>query len=92
MVNHVPGCLYLHSKKLLFLYLSNHYKRYCLSLCRMNRDVFEVIPLTFHVKAINDPEFNRFVAYHTELSKDSKGPTTAKSSSATSNIWICKPG
>ena len=28
MVNHVPGCFYLHSKKLLFQYMSKYYKKY----------------------------------------------------------------
>lgn len=28
MANHVPGCLFLHSKKLLFLSMSNYYKKY----------------------------------------------------------------
>ena len=30
MVNHIPGCFYLHSKKLLFLSMMKYYQKYIL--------------------------------------------------------------
>jgi hypothetical protein len=57
------------------------------SLFRLQKDVFEVIPLTFLItKGVNDPEFQRFSTLFEELA--SKG----KNSKQATNIWICKPG
>ncbi len=56
-------------------------------LCRLQKDIFEVIPLTFLVtKGVNDPEFQRFTSYYEEFASKSKNSKQA------TNIWICKPG
>jgi hypothetical protein len=45
----------------------------------LNKDPFNIIPLTFHVQDSNDPYFVSFCAkYHTYQSPN--------------NIWIIKPG
>jgi tubulin--tyrosine ligase len=58
------------SKKLLFSNMKSLYSR-------LNKNLFEVIPVTFHVKSTNDPEFSDFEAFF---------------NSNPNSIWIVKPG
>jgi tubulin--tyrosine ligase len=54
---------------------------------RKQKDVFEVIPLTFLItKGINDPEFQRFCTLFEDLAAKSKNQKMSN------NVWICKPG
>eukprot|EP01022_Parablepharisma_sp_SALTPOND_P009352 TRINITY_DN1388_c0_g1_i1.p1 TRINITY_DN1388_c0_g1~~TRINITY_DN1388_c0_g1_i1.p1 ORF type:complete len:898 (+),score=49.97 TRINITY_DN1388_c0_g1_i1:2615-5308(+) len=71
MCNHVEGNVCLGNKKALFYNLKSYY----LSL---NQDPFAVMPLTFHVKTCNDPEYHQFVEIF------NKAPF--------STVWIVKPG
>lgn len=59
------------NKKLLFANLKNYYTF-------IGKQVFEVVPVTFHVKSRNDPGFNEFEK------------TFAQNEG--NNIWIIKPG
>jgi tubulin monoglycylase TTLL3/8 len=71
----------------------------------MGRDVFNAVPVTFHIKeGLEDPEFSRFKSYYfkeeEEVKKQKavlKGPTTDNQNnqsegSVRRNIWIVKPG
>lgn len=60
------------SKKLLFSNMKAFYSQ-------INKNIFQVVPVTFHVKSINDPDFLEFENYF-------------KSASESNNIWIVKPG
>lgn len=55
IVNHLPGCLQLHSKKLLFTNLKNYYEK-------SNKDVFDILPETYIVASIchEDETFKKF--------------------------------
>lgn len=67
---------HLANKKALFINVVNYYKA-------LNYDPFEVaIPLTFHIKSQNDPEYNRFERMFQKLAQDKTNH----------NIWILKPG
>ena len=51
----LPRKFHLANKKALFMNISNYYRA-------MGLDPFEVaIPLTFHIKSQNDPEYKRFI-------------------------------
>jgi hypothetical protein len=79
MVNHIPGCFQLHSKKLLFANLKKYYEKKKLN-------VYDYLPETYVIsKGLNDPEYQKFLEgwqVH-EQQKDKKN---------SKNIWICKPG
>ena len=46
------------------------------------QDVFEIVPITFHIgKGILDEEYKRFLAFYEERKKKKQ-----------SNSWIMKPG
>jgi tubulin---tyrosine ligase len=67
---------HLANKKALFMNISNYYRA-------MGHDPFEVaIPLTFHIKSPNDPEYKHFIEVYQKEAKASNS----------SNIWIIKPG
>ena len=38
----------------------------------MNQDVFNALPVTFHIKEVDDPEFERLKAYYFRKSDDSE--------------------
>jgi tubulin---tyrosine ligase len=66
----------LANKKALFMNISQYYKA-------MGLDPFEVaIPLTFHIKSANDPEYTRFERVF----------QSNQSSRKNQNVWIIKPG
>ena len=76
MYNRLEDNYHLANKKALFMNVVNYYKA-------MNHNPFEVaIPLTFHIKSQNDPEYNRFEKMFHKLGADRK----------CQNIWIIKPG
>jgi tubulin--tyrosine ligase len=66
--------LHLTTKKRLFLSL----KLYCQA---HSKDVFEIVPLTFCIKGLNDPEFSAFEASY-----------RSKAAANEANVWIVKPG
>jgi len=65
----------LANKKALFMNMCLYYKA-------LGYDPFEVaIPVTFHIKSQNDPEYANFVRKYSELEKKKHA-----------NVWIVKPG
>lgn len=66
---------HLSNKKALFLNISNYYRS-------IGYDPFDVaIPLTFHIKSQNDPDFKNFEEVFNKFKQKKQ-----------SNIWIIKPG
>ena len=76
LANHLENHIHISNKKALFLNLRNYFEK-----CHKNP--FDIIPLTFHIKGLNDPELQKFEEYYMSLQKDSK---------ECNNIWILKPG
>jgi hypothetical protein len=72
--NHLPLNGVLGNKKAMFYILKEYYRL-------INKDVFEVVPLTFHIRKINDDQFKAFVEKYNEV--NSRGRP---------NVWIMKPG
>lgn len=61
--NHLEYNFYLGNKKALFYNMKEYYKR-------QGKDVFEYLPLTFHIKnGFNDPEYKKFVHYYDKRAK-----------------------
>lgn len=57
MYNRLENNFHLSNKKALFMNMCSYYKK-------LKLDPFEVaIPLTFHIKTQNDPEFKSFISY-----------------------------
>jgi tubulin--tyrosine ligase len=55
--------------------------------CCDNEDVFNTLPLTFHIKdGISDPYFDKFKKYY-EIEK-----LECQKEKSRKNIWIVKPG
>jgi len=72
--NHVEGNEHLGDKKAIFYNMKKYYES-------INKDPFEVLPLTFHIKeGKDDKEYQKFLEAYKEL--ESKGES----------IWIIKPG
>ena len=58
MHNHLENNFYLGNKKALFYNLREYYSL-------MGENVFDVVPLTFHIKkGMKYPEYKRFIAYY----------------------------
>ena len=64
----------------------------------MGENVFEDIPLTFHIRnGFKDPEYTKFITYYNkrkaimkhEEKQEEEGYTKKRK---TRNIWIVKPG
>lgn len=73
--NHLENNYHLGNKKALFHNLNNFMKM-------QNRDIFEFIPVTFHVNGKKDQEYQQFMEMYRGLEIDKK----------TENVWIIKPG
>jgi len=74
--NRLEDNFHLANKKALFMNISNYYRS-------LGVDPFEVaIPLTFHIKSKQHPEFKRFTEIYAQFKKDKDN----------ANIWIIKPG
>ena len=71
---------HLSNKKALFLNMKLYYEA-------QGRDVFSVLPVTFHIKkGEHDPEFHKFAEYYAgEEARRQRDPSHH-------NIWIIKPG
>ncbi len=74
--NHFEQNEFLGNKKALFYNMKAYYEN-------QNKNVFDYLPLTFHVTSFADESWSSFV---TEFNKIKSKDTTAK------NIWILKPG
>jgi len=78
--NHFSQNFYIGNKKALFYNLKSYYQF-------MNKNVFEVIPLTFHIcKGIEDKMFGEFLKAYALIEEEKKTNKDIK------NIWIMKPG
>lgn len=76
--NKIEDNFHVSNKKALYLNMKNYYEA-------LNEDVFDYLPLTFHLKeGLKDPEFLKFKTKYQELQELQK-----KNSK---NIWIIKPG
>lgn len=75
----------LGNKKALFSTMKKYYE------C-MNKDVFESLPLTFHIEqGTEDPEYFKFLKYYYNKAKGVKG-SEEDTKGKSRNIWIVKPG
>ena len=90
--NHLENNFVLGNKKCLFLNIKNYYKL-------IQKDFKDIIPLTFHIKSIDDAEWKNFVRVFEDMSLLNKKNINIKSNSdqftdnnKSHNIWIVKPG
>ena len=70
----------------------------------LDEDLFDSVPITFHIKEIKDDEFNKFQAFYNKskkkLEKGKKKNSSEQiekspfyqSQAPPKNIWIIKPG
>ena len=65
LYNRMEDNFQLSNKKALFLNMKNYYEA-------INQDVFNALPVTFHIKEVDDPEFERLKAYYFRKSDDSE--------------------
>ena len=64
--NKIEDNFHLNNKKALFLNMKNYYEA-------LDQDVFDNLPVTFHVKdGLDDPEFYRFKEYYEKTEEDYK--------------------
>ena len=79
MHNHLEFNYFIGNKKALFYSLKQYYDL-------QKKNVFEIIPLTFHIKAgTTDPQYENFIREYKRIGRD-------KSKNGAKNIWIVKPG
>jgi len=63
LYNRLEDNYHLANKKALFMNISNYYRA-------LGMDPFDVaIPLTFHIKSANDPEYHKFVQMYNSFEK-----------------------
>lgn len=74
MHNHLECNYFIGNKKALFYNLKQYYEL-------LGKDVFTIIPLTYHIRGVGDTQFEVFV-------KEFKRGKM----SASKNVWIVKPG
>ena len=80
--NHLEFNQHLNNKKALFINMRNYY-----TYCCENEDVFNTLPLTFHVKTgTQDQLFAKFKTYFEQQKQLCSEDKDRK------NIWIIKPG
>ena len=73
---------HLNNKKALFINMRNYY-----SYCCDQEDVYDTLPLTFHIKTgTNDAEYQKFSQYFENENQKCRQNKNRK------NIWIIKPG
>lgn len=64
--NKIEDNFHMNNKKALYLNMKNYYEA-------LDQDVFDNLPLTFHVKnGLDDPEFHRFKAYYQKCEEEIK--------------------
>ena len=93
MYNRLENNYHLTNKKALFLNLRQYYEV-------LGQDYSDVLPRTFHIKALDDQEYKKFSEFYYEranLQKQSENQTSHTisnniGSNNASNIWIIKPG
>ena len=79
---------HLNNKKALFLNMKNYY-----NFCCEDTNVFETLPLTFHVKSgLEDKKFIEFKSYFDKDQSAIDKAVAEKQRVTTKNIWIIKPG
>ena len=66
MYNKIEDNFHLNNKKALYINMKNYYEA-------IGQDVFDNLPLTFHIKTgLEDPEFHKFRYYYNKLEDDIK--------------------
>jgi tubulin polyglutamylase TTLL1/tubulin monoglycylase TTLL3/8 len=73
--NHLENHFHISNKKAMFLNIKSYFER-------MEKEPYDIIPLTFHIKSYDDPELAKFEEYYMKQSKEE----------GIKNIWIIKPG
>ena len=64
--NKIEDNFHMNNKKALYLNMKNYYEA-------LDQDVFDNLPLTFHVKnGLEDPEFHRFKQYYQKCEEEIK--------------------
>jgi len=64
LYNKIEDNFHMNNKKALYLNAKNYYDA-------LDQDVFDNLPLTFHVKeGLDDPEFHRFKQYYDKFEED----------------------
>lgn len=72
---------HLNNKKALFINMRNYYNYCC------EGDVFNTLPLTFHIKdGVSDPNWREFTKYYNDLKAICAKDPERK------NVWVIKPG
>ena len=61
----------MNNKKALFMNMKNYYEA-------IGEDVFDNLPLTFHIKNIEDSEFARFKQYYYKIEEEIKQKKAAR--------------
>lgn len=73
---------HLNNKKALFINMRNYY-----TYCCEKEDVFDTLPLTFHIKTgTSDPQYFKYQQYY------ESERIACSQDKARKNIWIIKPG
>jgi tubulin---tyrosine ligase len=80
MHNKIEHNFHLANKKALFFNLKHYYNA-------VGCDIFNVIPVTYHLIDAEDPTFYEFEAYFKQLERSS-----IENSKKIANLWILKPG
>ena len=57
MYNKIEDNFHLSNKKALFLNMRNYYEA-------VGEDISNSLPLTFHIKSLDDPEYSKFKDYY----------------------------
>lgn len=73
MYNKVEDNWHLSNKKALFLNMSHYYEK-------QGIDPFRVLPVTYFIKSLDDPNFQKFKEHF------------ERASEGEANAWIIKPG
>lgn len=79
LYNRIEDNYHLSDKKALFINMKKYYDK-------LNLDVFDYLPTTFHIKDLDDPQFQNFKDYFLETNQKCVSDEEEK------NIWIIKPG
>ena len=86
--NHIEMNWHLGHKKALFMNLKYYYDS-------LKEDPFAILPITFHLKGLDDPEYKNFQESYADFSAQiSCAKTEAEKKNLTypRNLWILKPG
>ncbi|CAD8098530.1 unnamed protein product [Paramecium primaurelia] len=81
--NHLENNFHLGNKKALFYNMKAYYES-------QNLNVFENLPVTYHIKSLDGPEYHQFMEAYKERQQMINQENDEKNKRR--NIWIIKPG